>query len=193
MSVEKITASIIEDATNAAEETVANAQKTIDEKLAEANKKAQEIIESATKRGKEEEATIKNRRVSVAHLEGRKMKLAAKQEMVTACFEKALLKLRELSDSEYTALLAAFIMKSKISGGEIMLTKEDAKRLGAELLAIVNAGVDGEKYTLSDEFINASGGFVIKKGDFSVNSTLETIVAGVREDITPKVVETLFN
>ena len=136
--------------------------------------------------------TVKKRKASVAELEARKMRLGAKQEAISKCFDEALLRLAKLPEETYVDLLARTIESSGADGGELLLTAADRARIGEKLVRRVNEGGKAGKLTLSEKTISATGGFVLKKGAVELNSTLEVMVEAVRGEVTPKVVETLF-
>ncbi|WP_130862946.1 V-type ATP synthase subunit E [Bacilliculturomica massiliensis] len=136
--------------------------------------------------------TVKKRKASVAELEARKMRLGAKQEAISKCFDEALLRLAKLPEDAYIDLLARTIEASGADGGELLLTAADRAKIGEKLVSRVNEGGKAGKVTLSEKTISASGGFVLKKGAVELNSTLEVMVEAVRGEVTPKVVATLF-
>lgn len=136
--------------------------------------------------------TVKKRKNSVAELEARKMRLAAKQEAISLCFAEAMRALAELPEDQYVELLAGAIEEAGVEGGELLLTERDQKRLGEKLVNRVNSGGKAGTLVLADDIIKAAGGFVLRKGAVEMNSTLEVMVEAVREKVTPEVVETLF-
>jgi len=136
--------------------------------------------------------TVKKRKASVAELEARKMRLGAKQEAISKCFDEALLRLAKLPEDAYIDLLARTIEASGADGGELLLTAADRAKIGEKLVSRVNEGGKAGKVILSEKTISAAGGFVLKKGAVELNSTLEVMVEAVRGEVTPKVVATLF-
>lgn len=136
--------------------------------------------------------TVKKRKHSVAELEARKMRLGAKQEAISQCFEEAMIQLTALPEEKYIDLLARTIDKMEPEGGEILLNSRDRERIGEKLLAAVNGRDNRAKLCLAEDTISAAGGFVLRKGAVEINSTLEVMVAAIREEVTLQVVETLF-
>lgn len=136
--------------------------------------------------------TVKKRKKSVAELEARKMRLGAKQEAISRCFEQALSELKRLPEETYIELLIRTIENSGSQGGELRLNPADRAKIGEKLVSRVNEGGKAGKVTLSPDTINAAGGFVLRRGAVEMNSTLEVMVEAIREDVTPRVVETLF-
>ena len=74
--------------------------------------------------------------------------------------------------------------------GEISLNRRDLDALGQELLERVNR--QGGAFTLAHEPIDAAGGFTIAMGRVEVDSTVEMLLASIREEVMPQVVAALF-
>lgn len=135
---------------------------------------------------------VKQRRNSVAQLEARKMRLAAKQEAIEACFDEAVDKLAGLPEADYIALLEKTIEKLDVQEGELLLNARDREKIGAKLLERLAKSEETGKLVLSDETINAAGGFVLRSGTVEINSTLEVMVEAVRDNVMPDVIRSLF-
>lgn len=135
---------------------------------------------------------VKQRRNSVAQLEARKMRLAAKQEAIESCFDEAIKQLAGLPENDYIALLEKTIGKLDVQSGELLLNARDKEKIGAKLLDSLKKSGKAEQLVLSDETINAAGGFVLRSGTVEINSTLEVMVESVRDSVTPDVIRSLF-
>lgn len=135
---------------------------------------------------------VKQRRNSVAQLEARKMRLAAKQEAIESCFDEAIKQLADLPENDYIALLEKTIGKLDVQSGELLLNARDKEKIGAKLLDSLKKSGKAEQLVLSDETINAAGGFVLRSGTVEINSTLEVMVESVRDSVTPDVIRSLF-
>lgn len=193
MSIEKITARILSEATENAGLVTAGAEKEAKELIEKATKTAKEIAEKAVIKGNSDTIILRDRKVSVAELDARKMRLAAKQEAVAKCFDAALEKLAGMNESDYVNFLAKKISEAAIDGGVILLNEKDKKAIGNQVIALVNSMEGGKKVSLSESTINAKGGFVLKVGSVEINSTLETMVNGLKESTTPEAVAALFS
>lgn len=135
---------------------------------------------------------VKQRRHSVAQLEARKMRLAAKQEVIESCFEEAVRRLCDLPEADYIALLEKSIGKLDVQEGELLLNRKDRAEIGPKLLERLQKSGKAGALVLSEETINAAGGFVLRAGTVEINSTLEVMVDAVRDDVTPAVIRSLF-
>ena len=187
MSIEKIVDKILSEANEEAAEVLDKAKDEKANKLKEAKIKAKELIENAKVKGQEDSELLVSRRISVAELEVRKMKLQTKQQLILKCFDLALEKLANLKEEDYIELMVDAISQTGVSEGELILNKRDRDKVGEKIIE----RLDG-KLTLSKENIDAKGGFVLRQGSVEINSTLERMVDSIKEEVTPKVVETLF-
>ncbi|NLY70100.1 MAG: hypothetical protein GX076_00180 [Clostridiales bacterium] len=187
MSIEKIVEKILSEANQEAAKVLDRAKEEKANKLEEAKKKADQLIEDAKKRGKEDSELLVSRRISVAELEARKMKLQTKQQIIQKCFDLALEKLANLKEEDYINLMVDAISQTGVSEGELILNKRDRDKVGKKIIERLNG-----KLTLSKENIDAKGGFVLRQGSVEINSTLERMVDSIKEEVTPEIVETLF-
>jgi len=192
MSIENITGKIL-----------AEAQDQSTQVLEEAGYKSRMIVEKATEQAEKikkdfhEQATedahlLKSRRTSVAELEVRKMKLGAKQALISRSFDAALEQLADMKEEDYLEFLTSAILATGVAEGELLLNAKDRKAIGEKLVKKFNSMGKGGNLTLAEDTIDAKGGFVLRKGSMEINSTLETMVGGIREAATPDVVKALF-
>ena len=74
-----------------------------------------------------------------AALEGRKQILAAKQEMLSAAFDKALEQLLSLPEEEYVELLSDLCVKAAVTGREeVLFSQRDRDKVGKKVVARAN-------------------------------------------------------
>ena len=197
MSIDNITAKILSESTENAKIITDKAKEDAKIVVEKANQEAEALKDRMERQAREDAEVLKNRKLSVADLEARKMRLAAKQSIIAKSFDRALEKLEGMKKGEYVDFLVKKIKEvssdASIDGGVIFLNKKDRETIGKEVIEKVNAGAkNGASVTLGDETIGASGGFVLRSGSVEINSTLETMVGAVREDATAEVVGALF-
>lgn len=197
MSIDNITAKILSESTENARIITDKAKEEAKAVVDKAKQEAQDMKEKMERQAQEDAAVLKNRKLSVADLEARKMRLAAKQAIIAKSFDQALEKLATMKKGEYVDFLVKKIKEvsseASAGGGVIVLTKKDKDSIGKEIIEKVNADAkNGAVMTLGDDTISAAGGFVLKSGSVEINSTLETMVGAVREDATSEVVGALF-
>ncbi len=191
MGIEKITEQILADAKDDARRIFEKGRYDSRELERQAQHQMKIIQAETEERSENDASTLKKRKDSVAQLEGRKLRLGAKQEVISKSFDLALDELSNMEEDAYLNLLEKCMKNTGMKEGQILLNQRDKERAGAKLLARVNQ--DGAHFTLSEEVISAKGGFVLRQGAVEVNSTLETMVNAVREAATPEVVKVLFN
>ena len=193
MGIENITDKILSEANEEASRVLEKASKESHDKVQKAEQQAVVIRKDAETRGKEDSHLLKSRKVSVAELEARKMRLLAKQESISKSFDLALEKLANMDEAEYIKLLVKAISDTGVDSGELMLNQKDRDMVGQKVVGLVNDSKTSVGVTLSNETIDAKGGFVLKNGAVEINSTLETMVNSIRESVTPEVVKVLFH
>lgn len=190
MSIEQIKDKIIESAHEDARRIFDKGRMESRAKVYEAQRMAKIKVEEAREKAISDAMTLKSRRKSMANLEARKMHLAAKQEVISSCFEEALSELKNLPKEKYIKMLSAKLSEMGIKEGEILMNKKDRDSIGKEFLADLNKS--GQKFTLSEKTIDAAGGFVLRIGRIEMDSTLEMMIASIREEVMTDVVSALF-
>lgn len=192
MSIENITANILKDANENAEATLMNAEKTKNDIINNAMNEAEEIKNAAAEKAVKDAEGLKSRKVSAAELQGRKMMLTAKQDAIKKSFDEALNKLKSMPEDKYIDFLTNEIIKVPYNEGMIILNKQDRDKIGEKLVKAVNEKLNAEKFKLSDEAVNSQGGFVLKSGAIMINSTFETLLDSMKDELTNEVANALF-
>ena len=192
MSIDNITSRILSDAENNADSSLMNAENTKQEIINKARSEAEVIIKTEAERAAKDAVDLKNRRVSAAELQGRKMLLSAKQEAIKKSFNAAIDKLKVMPEEKYLSFLAQEIVKIPNCEGYLVLNAKDRENIGERLIKAVNEKLQAKKVALSNETVQASGGFVLKKGNVAINSTFETILDSMKDELTSKIANALF-
>ncbi|MCL2436657.1 MAG: V-type ATP synthase subunit E [Clostridiales bacterium] len=192
MSIDNITAKIVSDATEYAEELISAAKQEAAEITAQALKEADSIRVLMSERASKDAASVKHRKNSVAELEARKMRLSAKQAAVANVVVAAIDHLADMKPEQYIAFLVGKIAEIGMKDGQIVLNAKDKAAVGEDLVKAANKALDGGNLTLSEQTINMKGGFVLKHGALEINSGLETMVNALKEGATPEIVAVLF-
>ncbi len=192
MSIENITEKILDEANNIAESSLYNANSRSLEIINEAKAQGATIIAEASNQSDIEADTLKKRKVSAGELQARKMLLNSKQEAIKKSFEAALEKLKSMPEDKYISFLANEIKRIPNYNGEILLNERDKNLIGEKLIKAVNEKATGNKLVLSSKTIKASGGFVLINGDIEINSTFETMLSSVKDELTSEVANALF-
>jgi V/A-type H+-transporting ATPase subunit E len=192
VSIDNITSKILSDAQNNADSSLMNAENTKQEIINKAKSEAEIIIKTEEERAAKDAVDLKNRRISAAELQGRKMLLSAKQEAITKSFDAAIEKLKAMPENEYVSFLVQEILKIPNCEGIIVLNAKDRENIGDRLVKTVNEKLGAEKVILSKNTVNTSGGFVLKKGNVEINSTFETLLDSIKDELTGEIANVLF-
>ena len=163
---EKITARLSADADAEIQAIRDKAQAQAEELLAQARAQAEKEKGELLARGRRSAEERKARLISAAQMEGRKMSLAAKQEVLDEAFRP------ELPDAITDSKVGAFLGK--------VVNSAAAQITGTGLL------------TLSEETRPIRGGFIMVDGPVEVNCAFEAMVRAQREQLEKPVAEILF-
>jgi V/A-type H+-transporting ATPase subunit E len=190
MALQDIVTKIESDARQQAKEIVEKAQEQAKTILSEAEKEAREIEEEWRKRYQRERDGIFKRREIVAHLDARKLRLAAQRELIDEAFAESINKLQQLNGEEYTSWMSALLEEALQSvenkRGEVLLCEKE-KVLNEGWIKRFNEK-HGTDLAIAKERLSASGGFLLRIERVEVNCTFEKLVDFVRDDLEPEVV-----
>ena len=192
MSIDAITAKIVSDATLFAEGVLSEAKAEAASIITKAENEAGAVKARMAELSAKDAVITRHRKQSAADLEARKMRLAAKQKAVSKAIDAAIEKLANMDSDAYISFLAGKIAKTNIKDGQLILNAKDRQAVGDKLVKAANELLGGGKLTLSAETINVKGGFILRYGAREINSTLETMINGIREAVTPEIVAVLF-
>lgn len=137
--IEKITQRLAADAQAEADAILSQARTQAAGIAADWDAKAQKETDDILSRGGRNASERAKRMESVAQLEGRKLILAAKQEMIGKAFDLALEKLLALPEAEYVDLLAGLCAKAAVTGREeVIFSQKDRDKVGKAVVAKAN-------------------------------------------------------
>ncbi|MDF2677010.1 MAG: hypothetical protein K0Q97_1324 [Bacillota bacterium] len=192
MSIENITEKILAEANDVAFAILQKADSQSLEIINEAKNKANDLINEEALKSQNDAEVLKQRKVSAAQLQAKKMVLSAKQESINKSFDEALKKLSDIPEEVYINFILSEIDKSSFVEGELVLNEKDKKNIGEKLVILANEKLNTNKIKLSDKTIQASGGFVLKNGNIEINSTFETILSSIKDELTFEVANVIF-
>ena len=196
MSVEKITSKILEDAKAQADAITLDANLRAEGIVNDAKESAESLMESYKTRGEEEKLKLIDRKKSVAEIDGRKITLGVKQELIDKAFNAAAEKIASMESDKYIDFLVEKIKASGVKEGEIVMNPNQREEIGTKVVDRLNQAfaTDAETkgFTLSEETVDAIGGFMVKNGQIYMNGTLENLIEEEYGEIVSSVVEKLF-
>ena len=190
MSIEKITARILQEAQDEAKAVQAAAEAEQAAVLARAEEEAKALTARMQQKAEEDARVLKERRLSVAELEARKLRLAAKQELIEEAFTEAMYQLADMKPEDYKAFILEKLKPYMGQPGEIILNARDQKNLTRELRACLT---DSPSMDIAEETADIRGGFILRQGCVSINASLEKLLDQERQAITAQIAETLFS
>ena len=191
--MEKITARMQSDADDALEKLRMQTEQECSAVRAEYRKRAEE--ECAALRARSEQAAQERyeRLCSASEMETRKLRLAAKQEVLRDTYALALDKLCTMPQEQYEALLCRLLGKASETGDEqIRLCPEDREKLGEAFVQRANEALHTH-FTLSDRTADIRAGFVLVGKMSDVNCSFETLLALSRERSEQEAADRLFS
>lgn len=191
MSIENITARILEDARGKVEAILKESDSSAKELLQTARTKAEELVKKAQVRGEEESAKQVNSRHSVAVIDGKNLELNYKQQLITECFDKAVEKITSMPEADYLQYLTGIVQASGMTKGELILSASDAK-LADGLLGKIKEVIPSGEFSISDEKKDIRGGLMIRQGNTYYNASIEAVSDAIESELVQEVADILF-
>ncbi len=191
MSIEKITSKILGDAEAERDIVLAEARSQSDAVLAEAEAHAAMLLADAECRGEIEKEKIITRRRSVADIDCRKVFLAKKQEILEACFTRAVAEITVMPENDYITLLVEL---GKASGAKegLLTFNEKEQRIAQQVCRALNETVEYGNFAVSEKRGSMQGGYLLTTGLTTVNNTIEALVAEAKTELTAEAAKMLF-
>lgn len=191
MSIEKITSKILGDAEAERDIVLAEARSQSDAVLAEAEAHAAMLLADAERRGEIEKEKIITRRRSVADIDCRKVFLAKKQEILEACFTRAVAEITVMPENDYITLLVEL---GKASGAKegLLTFNEKEQRIAQQVCRALNETVEYGNFAVSEKRGSMQGGYLLTTGLTTVNNTIEALVAEAKTELTAEAAKMLF-
>lgn len=191
--IDRITAKIIEQAKLQAENRMKYAEEDALKAKAALKKRFDRTMEAEKIKAGEEGNEAARRIIANVKLEGRKKKLAARQDAVNLVFSGAVKIMVELPEKDYTEFMGNLALPYLSEGENVLIMNEkDSKSIGAKLIKILNEKEPSKNVSLAEENIRTIGGLIVKRGDIQTNLTLESIIRLEREKLESEVVDILF-
>lgn len=190
---EKIIAHIQADAKAQVDAILAQAEQQCAGIRGDFDKKAAEIYAERVRAGVKETQDRVDGTQRIARMEGRKNMLAAKQELVSRSFQKALEQIVSLPEDRYVDFLAKLAAQAAVTGDEeIILNPRDRERIGEKLVKAVNERLPKGAMKLSGDTRDIAGGLILRRGSVEANCSAELLVELSQSDLSAKVAEILF-
>ncbi len=159
--------------------------------------KAKAVMEDMKAKAEKDGMDKKERMLSRAHLDARNSILEAKQKAIDNVLNAAVERVSQMSDSEYENLLERMLLNSVETGDEeVIFSKKDKARIQPAFFARVNEKLasSGKKgmLTLSNETMNITSGFVLRRGGLEINNSIEAQIRILRDSLEGEIASLLF-
>ena len=190
---QKITGDAEAEASKIVEEGTGEAKAILDAAQDEADKIASDFKVKAEAEAKE----YVRRQVSLRELEARKAVLTEKGKVIDQVFDQVLDELvRRDRDGGYSLTRDLLLKAIEVGDEGLIVSPEDKGAITGSFLKDLNkelttTGRRGE-VTLSEETRTIRGGFVLRRGRMESNSTFETLLSMLRDDVETEVAGLLF-
>lgn len=188
MSIESITARIQKEAQAYSDDRKQEAEAAKNEMLDKAKVEADKLIKKFEAEAKQDAEVLISRKKSVADLDARKMKLAAKQDVIDESYQAALDRILNLSPENYIKFIMAQLADYKEEGGEVLVSQADKDKHGAEL----ENAFAGTALRLSEDVANIKGGCILRRGKVSYNASVERMLDNAKKELTSEIAGILF-
>ncbi len=204
MSIEKITEKIINDAEEIKKVKLDDAKKECERIIAEAKVKASSMVEEMTASGQAEKQRIIERRKSVSDIDGRKIVLAKKQELLDSCFDAAVEKLVNLPEDEYVNFLINIGVASDMYGGVLTFNERDRATVAEKVVEGLNRATEqkriekygdkpySERFTIREVTEPITGGYWIRYRMTYADNTIGSLVKLKKSLLSAEVADILF-
>jgi len=205
MGIEKITSKITAEAEEIRADILKEARAEAEAILDEARKKAFDIMGDALKKGQEEKEKTVLRKRSVSYIDGRKVILSKKQEILKKAFDDAIRYITLMDRDRYVDFLVRLGISSDMYGGLLIFNSDERALLGPRVVKELNTAIFYKRrakygdeplalrYHLSDEVRDdIKGGFIIKYRMTYADDTVEAFVDSHRMELSQEVSKMLF-
>ena len=189
-SSEKILAGIAGEAKTEAEKITAEAEKQAAEITAAAKAEAETDAGKIRAAAEKKAELIINSGKSSAGLLKRDTALNCRRELIEKALNFVADTVNAYGDKDYFDFLLTLIKKEKLNGkGEVYLSVKDKARD----IAAFKSELEALGLTLSDNFADINGGFILKYGDIQINGELSALIHEKRDVLTDELNKALFN
>lgn len=189
-SSEKILAGIAEESKAQADKINSDAEKQAADIIAAARKEAESEAEKIKAEAEKKAELIINSGKSSAELLKRDTALNCRRGLIEKALNFVADTVNAYSDKDYFDFLLTLIKKEKLNGkGEVYLSVKDKARDTASF----KSELEALGFTLSDNFADINGGFILKYGDIQINGELSALIHEKRDVLTDELNKALFN
>lgn len=193
--LDKIISAIDSAGTTDAEEIIRSAREECERINSESKARAEEDCAAIIAKARDDASLLSHISESGAAIEGKKMLLSARQQVVDGIIADALERLRSLPDSEYFDVISGICVRYASKGsGELVLSETDKARMPSDFIGSLNEKLAdrGAQLSVAADTVETGGGFVLRYGGVEENCTFGALVEEKRELISDNLSKLLF-
>lgn len=184
---EAIIEKIISDAKSKSNEMLSLANAKAKDISNEAQSQSDQRFELTKKTLAEQNSENLRRRMLVAQLDGKKLSLKMRQELLSDAFFQAREQVKALPKEKYLALISRLIKQYAEQDENVVICKNDAEKIDQKFLDTFMLNLK-----LSEKFGDFDGGIVLCKRGYDKNLTLDVLMKELREQKEDEVANCLF-
>ena len=197
MSIKEIKEKILSDAQSRVDEMILTAETKAKEILFKGKKEAERLKKEILSNHQQEGLLKKNKILTDANLNAKKILLQEKQVIIESVFSKALQKIITMDDQKYRHYIEKLLLDNIEDGSEIISISEgDKQRIDVEFIEKMNKKLksNGKKgdLRLADSFAKIKGGVIISSGNIKKNISLEFLILKAKEKYEMEINKQLF-
>lgn len=197
-NIKNLTEKILEEAKHKEKEIAAYAESEKEKILSSKIKEADDEKRLILLKAEEEAKTKKERIISSTTLKVRNEKLEIKQKLISEVFDKALEELCSMNSSKLKNFIKHTILDLDIEGDETIILNEDGKskiddKFVEDLNFIFLARNKKGELKVREENGSFKGGFIVEKNGVEINSTFESLMDSMKDELEYEVSKALFN
>ena len=194
MSLDRIRTAILDEARTEADRVREVGRKKADEKYRKAEAELTAQFQQRVRDADAQQRDLANRAVIALRSQLSMELLAAKNEQVDKVFDKALDKVANLPNNGYRVLLMKWLKAAPPHvPGQLVLNGRDRAAFGQQLVSDLNKLRGKEAaLTLAPDAAPIRGGFVLRTAKYEIDRALDSIIAKLKEEMSPEVAAALF-
>ncbi len=187
--INKILEKIRQDGMNKEKSILDAAQKEAEQLISEAKVKAEALVSEKQKMAEQEIAFLKSQRQSQREAKAKQMLLQEKRKQLDKSFTLAKEAVLNLPLPKYEQFLEQLLTGEESTGGEVLLSERDYKRLEKSDFA---KKLHHKNLRISKEHLEEDGGFTIRRGKIMINQSLSALFSEKKAMLESELAGILF-
>lgn len=195
MNAEQVVNKILSEAKAQAEKLVSDARARAESQIGSVKAELAEYDKQSEKLAQDAAQDKHDRMLAGARMANGKQFLAARGDILRDIFNQAKERVAAMPDDEYLDLMKSLLQKAVETGDEEVIVDKNETRISESFLKQVNSelgrGFQGN-LRLAQQRGAFSGGFILTRGNISINATVDVLIDQVRQMLEPELVNTIF-